>query len=67
MMAKDDEIISLRSRVRVAAESKLEHGIIATNDLVKEIYNENNARVQKSIHEIEMLKNTYDLKITNNQ
>lgn len=67
MMAKDDEIISLRSRVRMAAESKLEHGIIATNDLVKEIYNENNARVQKSIHEIEMLKNTYDLKITNNQ
>ena len=41
--------------------------VIATNDLIKEINNENNARVQKSIHEIEMLKQAYDLKITTNQ
>ncbi len=65
--AGDDEIIGLRAKVRTAAESKLSHGIIATSDLIKEINNENNARVQKSIHEIEMLKQAYDLKITTNQ
>lgn len=67
LMDGDDEIIGLRTKVRAAAESKLTHGIIATTDLIKEIINENNARVQKSIHEIEMLKQAYDLKITKNQ
>ena len=66
LMADDDEIIALRSSVRKAAESKLAHGIIDVNDLLKEINAENNAQVQKSIHKIEMLKEMYNLKITTN-
>ena len=66
LMADDDEIIVLRSSVRKAAESKLAHGIIDVNDLLKEINAENSAQVQKSIHEIEMLKEMYNLKITTN-
>ena len=66
LMAEDDEIISLRSSIRKAAESKLSHGIIDVNDLVKEINNENSARVGQSVHEIEMLKEIYDLKYTTN-
>ena len=64
LMADDEEIIALRSSIRKAAESKLSHGIIDVNDLVKEINNENSARVQQSIHEIELLKEMYDLKYT---
>ena len=66
LMADDEEIISLRSSIRKAAESKLSHGIIDVNDLVKEINNENAARVQQSVHEIEMLKEIYNLKYTTN-
>lgn len=66
-MADDEEIIALRSSIRKAAESKLAHGIIDVNDLVKEINNENAARVQQAMHEIEMLKEIYDLKFTTNQ
>ena len=66
LMADDEEIITLRSSIRKAAESKLSHGIIDVNDLVKEINNENAARVQQSVHEIEMLKEIYDLKFTTN-
>lgn len=66
LIAADDEIIALRQRVRTAAESKLAHGIIDVNDLIKEINNENQARVQRSIHEIELLKSVYDLKYTTN-
>ena len=66
LMTTDEEIISLRSSVRKAAESKLSHGVIDVNDLVKEINNENAARVQQSIHEIEMLKEIYNLKYTTN-
>jgi ectoine hydroxylase-related dioxygenase (phytanoyl-CoA dioxygenase family) len=67
LMADDKEIISLRSSIRKAAESKLSHGIIDVNDLVKEINNENAARVGQSMHEIQMLKEIYDLKYTTNQ
>lgn len=66
LMADDEEIIALRSAVRKAAESKLAHGIIDVNDLVREINQENAARVQQSIHEIEMLKEIYDNKFTTN-
>ena len=64
MMTDDEEIISLRSSIRKAAESKLAHGIIDVNDLVREINSENKARVEQCIHEIEMLKEIYNLKIT---
>ena len=66
LMADDEEIISLRQSVRKAAESKLSHGIIDVNDLVREINAENAARVQQSMHEIEMLKQIYDNKFTTN-
>ena len=66
LMAQDEEIIALRQQVRKAAESKLSHGIIDVNDLVRDINSENAARVQQSIHEIEMLKQMYDLKYTTN-
>lgn len=65
-MKDDEEIITLRSAVRKAAESKLAHGITDVNDLVKEINAENAARVQQSVHEIQMLKAIYDLKYTVN-
>ena len=66
LMDDDSEIITLRASVRKAAESKLQHGIIDVNDLVKEINQENAARVQQSVHKIEMLKEMYDLKYTTN-
>ena len=65
-MAQDGEIISLRQAVRKAAESKLAHGIIDANDLVREINQEHAACVQQSVHEIEMLKEIYDNKYTTN-
>ncbi len=67
LMADDEKIITLRSQVRKAAESKLRHGIIDVNDLLREINAENTARVQQSMHEIEMLKEMYELKYTVNE
>ena len=67
MMKSDDEIIVLRTNVRKAAESKLAHGIIDVISLLREINNENAAKTQQSIHEIDMLKEMYNLKYTNNE
>ena len=64
LMAADEEIIELRSAVRKAAESKLAHGIIDVNDLVREMNAENAARVQRSMHEIQLLKEICDNKFT---
>ena len=66
LLADDAEMITLRSSIRKAAESKLAHGIIDVNDLVREINAENAALVQQRVHEIEMLKEIYDLKFTLN-
>jgi hypothetical protein len=65
-MEEDEEIISIRSSIRKAAESKLAHGIIDVNDLVREINAENATRVKRSVHEIEMLKEIYNQKYTKN-
>ena len=62
LMKQDEEIIGLRTDVRKAAESRLAHGIIDVNDLIKEINNEHAARISQSTHEIEMLKRIYDIK-----
>ena len=67
MIKSDDEIIVLRTNVRKAAESKLAHGIIDINSLLREISNENAAKTQQTIHEIDMLKEMYHLKYTNNE
>lgn len=66
LMATDAEILQLRSAVRKAAESKLAHGIIDVNDLVREINSETAARVQQSVHEIQWLKAVSDLEYTTN-
>lgn len=67
MMKSDDEIIVLRTNVRKAAESKLAHGIIDVISLLREINNENAAKTQQTIHEIDILKEMYNLKYTNNE
>ena len=66
LMATDAEILQLRSAVRKAAESKLAHGIIDVNDLLREINSETAARVQQSVHEIQWLKAISDLEYTTN-
>ena len=64
---RDGEIIALRTAVRKAAESKLVHGIIDVNGLLREINKENAAKTQQAIHEIDMLKAMYDLKFSHNE
>ena len=66
-LSADQEIIDLRTSVRKATEAKLSNGIIVVNDLVRYITDENQAKIAKSVHEIELLKSIYDLKFTTNK
>lgn len=64
IVQQDDEIIKLRSEVRLACEAKVENGIADANDLLREIANENMAKISAATHKVDLLKLLYDLKIT---
>lgn len=55
----DTEILRLRTDVRVAAEERLESGVIDASDLLQKINDEAHASLQKSIHQIELLQALY--------
>ena len=63
----DNRIVELRRSVRMAAESKLENGVIDATDLLRKIADETTATLNRSTHEIELLQAIYRLKTTLNQ
>lgn len=63
----DEEIVSLRQEIRKSSESKYRNGIITVTDLLHDITYENNAIQAQTLHELELLKNIYELKATLNQ
>ncbi len=63
----DNRIVELRHSVRMAAESKLENGVIDATDLLHKIADETTATLNRSTHEIELLQAIYRLKTTLNQ
>lgn len=66
-IADDDRIVALRSRVREAAEVRLQEGMIDTHDLLGKISDETSAKIARSTHQIELVKAIYDLKHTLNK
>ena len=66
-IADDSRIVELRRRVRMAAESQLENGVIDATDLLRKITDETSASLARSTHKIELLQATYRLKTTLNQ
>ena len=66
-LADDSRIVELRQSVRMAAESKLQNGVIETTELLRKIADETAARLNLTTHEIELLQAIYRLKQTLNQ
>lgn len=60
--AKDSEIIDLRESIRKVAESQLDNGVIDMTGLLSKITDENQARLNASFHDIELLYARYKLK-----
>jgi len=65
-LGNDDEIIRLRQNIKKAAASKVENGTASISDLIREINAENQALQLKSVHEIQLLLNIYQLKNNTN-
>lgn len=52
---KDDEQISLRESIRQSAEAQLDNGVITPSDYLTELTNENQARLNRAIHGLQLL------------
>jgi outer membrane protein TolC len=62
----DDEIIQLRSNIKKASEAKVANGTMTVTDLLRDINNENQARQNRSLHEIQLYMTVYQLKNNTN-
>jgi len=60
----DDEIIVLRSRIKNTAKAQYEHGVISTNDLLRELNAEENARQNLAVHQIQFMLAKYTYQTT---
>ena len=67
VMKADARIIQLRGNVRRAAESQLANGVIDATALLAKISDENIAQLNARLHEVQLIKEIYNLKYTLNQ
>ena len=58
----DDEIVLLRTNIRDKAERKVENGTLTVNEMLRQINAESEAKQAKALHEIQLLKEIYQLK-----
>lgn len=61
IMKHDEEIIRLRERIRTASEKKLTGGTATTTDLMQDLNNEQQARLEHALHEVQYLLAGYNL------
>lgn len=64
LIQTDDAIIALRNQNKIIAQNQLDNGVITANDYMKEVEAENIARQNKSLHQIQALMASYNLKNT---
>ena len=64
VLASDDEIIQLREKIKNTASAQLGNGVINSNDYLREVTAEDQARQTKILHEIQLLLAQYNLQTT---
>lgn len=62
MMKEDGRIVELNEKVRRAAESQLNNGVIDATALLTKLTDENQARLTMVFHEIQLIQSIYQLK-----
>ncbi len=55
----DDQIIELRSRIKKTAEVQQQNGVITTNDYLRELNAEDQAKQNRLLHEIQLIMALY--------
>ncbi len=64
LLKHDDDIITLRTSIKSAANAQLDNGVITTHDFIVKINDENQARLNAALHEMQLLQVQYNYKNT---
>lgn len=65
-MEQDDEIILLRERIRDKAGQRVANGTETVNEMLRDINAVSDARLNRQIHEVELIREIYKVKHINN-
>ena len=65
-LRQDDEIITLRRRIREKAELRVANGTETVNEMLRDINAVSDAQLAKRLHEIQLLHEMYKIKHLNN-
>ena len=63
---QDDEIITLRQRIREKAGQRVANGTETVNEMLRDINAVSDAQLAKRLHEIQLLQEIYKVKHLNN-
>ncbi|RDB06494.1 TolC family protein [Runella aurantiaca] len=64
LVESDRKLIDIRSTIRKASESQLDNGIITASDYLTEVNNEDTARQNQILHEVQLLQAQNNLRLT---
>ena len=60
LLGTDAEIVQLRARIKTASLAQLDNGVINSNDYLREVNAENQARLSESMHQVQLLMAQYN-------
>ncbi len=63
---QDDEIVRLRERIRSKSQKKVALGTESVNEMLRDVIAVSQAKQQKAIHQVQLIKECYRLKNINN-
>ncbi len=62
ILQNDDKIVELKTRIHNSQQLKFDNGLCSASDLINSINNEQDARSNQRLHEIQLLKSLYAYK-----
>ncbi|HNS16955.1 MAG TPA: TolC family protein [Bacteroidales bacterium] len=63
ILGNDDEMVSLRGKIKNGYQLKYDNGICSMNELISAINKESEARSARALHQMQLLMSLYDYKI----
>jgi outer membrane protein TolC len=60
LIAVDQQIITLREKIKITAKAQLDNGVITANDYLRELNAEDQAKQNLSLHQIQLLMTEYN-------
>lgn len=64
LIETDKSIIALREKVKLTVQNQLAYGTATTNDYLKAVNDEDQAKQNQILHEIQLLMSQYNVQIT---